>query len=182
MKSQAVVMVKDSGTPCTLKDSDINGGFDAQLAGSTTVFYVGPFTAGSSYTLTQIGLSLKKEGTPTDSNIVAKIYDTAGIKPVTTGPLATSTNSVNTITGLTTSFQEIKFQFAGVSLTNATEYWLGLYNSGTATDDASNNIHIEAYNLGSGDGTQRNEDDTTGWSNALGGYILWYRTYSGACP
>jgi len=128
----------------------------ARLAGATKV------TPASSYTLRQIGMHVKRNGTGAPS-LVAKIYaDSTGVVSTL---LATSTNTVVSAT-VPTSADYVLWQFTGLALTSGTPYWLGLQ---AASTDASNNYTatVGAFSSGvvhgSSDGITFSSALSRGW-------------------
>ena len=131
------------------------------------------FVAASSFNLTQIGVYLGTENTPTGL-IHAYLYNALSTSPGTS-LLATSTNTINAST-ITTSFTEFKFQFPSTALTSSTNYYIIV---GNEQNDGiryalDTNITLAYGDMVSGNGM-------VSWTNGnnMQGRLT---TYSGTCP
>jgi len=126
--------------------------------------------AGSSYTITQVEVRILRVGAGSAPDLVCEIRADTGSQP-DTPPLATSTNTIVSA-DVGTSMQWVAFQFAGLAVTNATRYYLGLKASSV---DASNYYTARGGAISSGD-VQSSLAGTTSWSG-LSSRQWWQRTY-----
>lgn len=93
--------------------------------------YAGSWTAGSSYTLTQVCFDLVKQaGTPFDQAITAKIYASSNGGPSGTVSTLLGTSAATAQPTVSATATYYCWQFAGVSITSGTTYYAAL--AGTA--------------------------------------------------
>lgn len=137
----------DSYQPTEDGDVDVYSGSITRVAQQFTA------TAGD---LSRAIFSIRKQGSPT-GNVVAKLYANSGGAP--TGTALATSNNVG-ISGLTTSFADVPFEFEDEYTMTAQDYHISIEYSG---GDSSNRLEVEY--LTAGDGGETCNTYISSWSS-----------------
>lgn len=166
--------VPAAGAACTVKDT-FAPSYNAYGAIDADTSYGFRFTTSSSaYTVTQVSLFLSRNGAASGT-ITAYIYAGSSTGP-TGSALATSTNTISVGTLSDGTATEVKFQFAGLSLSGSTVYYV-VVDSNNFTGNVKYWVDT-ALTLDHGDM----------WSNYLNNWTdandmqVAIKTWTGTCP
>jgi hypothetical protein len=137
VNNSTVATNMDSYQPTEDGDTDVYAGSIIRVAQQFTA------TVGD---LSRAIFSIRKQGSPT-GNVYAVLYANSGGAP--TGSALATSNPVD-ISGLTTSFADVDFEFEDEFTLSATDYHISIeYNGGTS----ANRLEVERLNAGSGSET-----------------------------
>lgn len=166
-----IVVAKKKAGGSVLKDSSSASANASRYFGYNSVVGAsGPFTSGSAYTLTSFKLYTSKAGTGGSCTVTGYIYNNSSGSPGSA--IGTSTN---THTGAEFGSQ-LEWTFEGVSISNATAYWIVLLANSSSCGSAGNYPNFIYNNAGSlavkfWDGsTWTNTDDSADFNFETYGY------------
>jgi len=158
----------------TTKDTSPGGSLGDQWIGETDIYLAGSFAAGSTYSICEVDLRVKRDGTCART-MSAQIYacDAGGETTGKPTGAALATSGAIDISGLGLSYVTLTFTFASpLAVNSGTRYWIAAKLSGSC---GGNNIAIEYDGNGAETGIYSSADAST-WSTASTWATLTFET------